>query len=558
MKKWLAMIIYGKTVSNAEIINTYLHSLYLESSAMILTLVTIGKVLEEKAKKRTESATKKLKKLVPNVATVIINGVESEVSVSSLKVGDVVAVKEGNSFPCDGVVIKGEGLVNESSLTGESMPVYKCENSEVKTATTLTSGYLQVRVTATDEDTVLSKIIDYVLNAEASKAPIQRLADKISGIFVPTVTALSILTLIVWLIIGKPFDFCLSRAISVLVISCPCALGLATPVAVTVATGRLASNGVLVKNAEVLEILGLVNVCVMDKTGTVTQGEVKVGGVYGLNEEELKEVSSVESLSSHPLASAVTNYIEPKYEVSNYLSVTGKGVLGTVNGNNYKIGNKSFVCYSEEVFVKAQVALESKKTVLFVEKNGVTLGFIEVFDTLKPTSLQAVKDLKELGVKTVLLSGDNNVVTNLVKNELLIDEYYAEVLPEQKAEVVKEYKKSGVVAFVGDGVNDSPAVAVASVSFAVSTGADVTTESSDVILLNGDLTAVSKAIKVGKKTRRIIKQNLFWAFIYNALGIPLAMGVLYPLGILLNPMIASLAMSLSSLFVVTNALRILK
>lgn len=555
----LIMIIYGKSVQNSEIISAYSGNLYIESSVMILVFVTIGKSLEEKAKQKTNAQTKSLKDLVPKTANLVVGSGEREVMASALKVKDVVIVKEGEFFPCDGVIVKGECLVNEANLTGESMPVEKGVGSFVKTATTLTSGYALVEVTATEEETVISKIIDYVLSAEATKAPIQRLADGVSKIFVPVVTVLSIITLIVWLIIGKPFDFCLSRAISVLVISCPCALGLATPVAVTVAMGRLAKNGVLIKNAEVLEILGKTTVCVMDKTGTVTTGEIKVDGVYGLNEEELNEVSSIETLSNHPLATAVSKAYKGGLEVENYLSVTGKGVLGTVNGNAYKIGNLSFVTNSNpEVINASKTALENKKGVLFVEKNQKLIGFISVSDSVKPTSYTAINSLKDLGVKTVILSGDNKITTSLIAKELKVDNYHAEVTPEEKAEIVKEYKKEGITLFVGDGVNDSPALSVANVSLAVSSGSDIATQMANAILLNNELTSLASAVITGKKALKIIKQNLFWAFIYNVLGIPIAAGVLFPLGILLNPMLASLFMSLSSLFVVTNALRLLK
>ena len=558
----LVMIIIGRVTGDSLLVQTYLKNLYFESSAMILTLVTVGKILEERSKKKTESAVEKLKSLAPKTAILLVDGKEVLVDVSSVQVGDVMVIKEGASASCDGEVIDGEGDMNESSLTGESMPVFKRVGDTVKTATVLESGYLLVRVTACGEETVFSKIIEYVLSAEATKAPVQRLADKISGIFVPAVTLIAIITLAVWLIIGKPFDFAFSRAISVLVISCPCALGLATPVAVSVATGKMATFGVLVKNAEVLERIGLTEICIMDKTGTVTTGKVHVGSVYGLNDSEIKEVASIEALSSHPLAKAVVEYAgEKSGEVTDYLSVTGKGVKGVVNGNSYVIGNRFFVALyqmDEQVKTLSEKSLEEGKSVLFVSKNGKIIGFIEVYDKVKPTSKEAVQNLKEQGVYTVILSGDEQKVSNRVKEEVSADCVYGEILPEQKAEIVSEYKKKGKVLFIGDGVNDSPALTVADVGMAMSSGTDIAVSSSDVILLSNDLISADKAIKLGKKTRRIIKQNLFWAFIYNVLGIPLAAGVLYFLGILLNPMLASLAMSLSSLFVVSNALRLFK
>lgn len=556
------MIIIGRVNGDSVLVNNYLQNLYFESSAMILTLVTVGKTLEERSKKKTESAVEKLKSLAPDTATILLDGKEVTVSVKELKVGDIIVIKQGLSAPADAEVISGEGDMNESSLTGESMPVFKEAGSLIKTATLCESGYLTARVTALGEDTVFSKIIDYVLSAEASKAPVQKLADKISGIFVPTVTVISIITLAIWLIIGKPFDFAFSRAISVLVISCPCALGLATPVAVTVATGKCASFGVLIKNASVLERIGKVQVIVMDKTGTVTQGKVRVGKVVNLTSQEVSEICAVEKLSSHPLAKAVVELSpDVSFEVKDYLSVTGKGVKGSVNGNIYVIGNKNFVALypiSEEIANEADLSLSQGKSVLFVAKNGSVIGFLEVYDMVKPTSLEAVNGMRELGIRTAILSGDDTKVSKRVREEVGVDEAHGGVLPEEKAEKVNEYKKLGTVAFIGDGVNDSPALSVADIGIAMSSGTDIAVSSADVILLSNDLRSVVKAVKTGKKAGKIIKQNLFWAFFYNVLGIPIAGGALYFAGVLLSPMIAAAAMSLSSLFVVTNALRIYK
>lgn len=558
----LIMVIIGKSSGNVELVNTYLNSLYFESSAMILTLVTVGKTLEERSKQRTESAVESLKSLMPETAVISVNGLEKTVLVSDVKIGDIIVVKDGGAIPCDAVVTSGGGEVNEAKLTGESMPVYKDIGSSVLAATTLESGYITAKVTAVKEDTAFSKIIDYVLNAEASKAPVQRLADKISGIFVPTVMALSLITLAVWLIIGKPFDFALSRAISVLVISCPCALGLATPVAVTVATGKCASNGVLIKNAEVLEELHKVEVCLMDKTGTVTEGKLHVGGIYNLTEDEIEEVASIERLNSHPVAEAVValSKLEP-CAVSEYLSVVGKGVKGKVNGNAYIVGNLNFVSLYEFVEGVKESAIRSEsvgKSVLYVVKNGKVKGFFEVYDKIKPTSKLAVEEFKNLGIKTVILSGDNERVVNRVKEEIGADACSGGCLPEEKAEIIKEYKNYAKTMFIGDGVNDSPALAVADVGVALSSGTDIAAEQASVLLLTSDLSSMAKAVKTGKKANKIIKQNLFWAFFYNVLGIPLAAGVLFPLGVLLNPAIAAALMSVSSLFVVTNALRIFK
>lgn len=556
------MIIIGTKNSDSQLVKTYIENLYFDSSAMILTLVTLGKYLEDKSKRKTESAVQKLKSLAPNTAVVLVDGVEKEISVSSLKVGDVIVVKKGQSVPADAVVLSGEGDFNEANLTGESLPVFKTYDAEIKTATVCISGYLTARVTACGSDTVFSKIIDYVLSAEATKAPVQRIADTISRIFVPAVVIISIITLVVWLLIGKPFDFAFSRAVSVLVVSCPCALGLATPVAVTVATGKCASFGVLIKNAEVLEQIGLVNTVLMDKTGTLTKGKLHAGKVHYVSEQELIEIASIEKFSEHPIGDAIVSLTsQPLLEISGFVSVTGKGVKGTVNGNNYLVGNKAFVALCDmpvEIESQAEVAISSGKSVVFASKNNKVIGFFEISDQIKPSAKDAINSLKELQIKTVILSGDNKVVTETIKNEVGADIAYGEVLPEDKANVVKDYKNYGKVMFVGDGVNDSPAITVADVGVSIGEGTDIAVSSSNVILLSTDLTSIAKAVKTGKKARKIIKQNLFWAFIYNVIGIPLASGVFYFLGVLLNPMIASLFMSISSLFVVTNALRIYK
>ena len=556
------MIIIGRVTGDSSLVNVYLNNLYFDSSAMILTLVTVGKALEERSKKKTESAVENLKSLAPSEAVLLLDGKEVTVPVNRLKVGDIIVIKQGQSAPADCEVIYGEGDMNESLLTGESMPVYKEVGSFIKTATVCENGYFTAKVLAVNEDTVFSKIIDYVLSAEATKPPVQRLADKISGIFVPVVTLISLITLVVWLLIGVSFDFAFSRAISVLVISCPCALGLATPVAVTVAMGNSAGFGVLIKNADVLEKIGSTSIIIMDKTGTVTEGKVKVGKVVGLSNDELLEVSAIEKLSSHPLAKAVVEYApESNFEVNGYLSVTGKGVKGVVNGNSYVIGNKGFTALypiSEQLKLDIENSLSSGKSVLFVAKNGVIIGYLEVYDMIKQTSFEAVKDMRDMGIHTVILSGDDEKVCNRVKTEVGAHDVYGGILPEEKAEIVKKYKQRGNVAFIGDGVNDSPALAVADIGIAMSSGTDIAVNSSGVILLSNDLRSTVKAIKTGKKAGRIIKQNLFWAFIYNVLGIPIAAGVLYFAGVLLSPMIGALCMSLSSLFVVTNALRIYK
>ena len=555
----LIMVIIGVTNNNAIMVEKYSNSLYFESSAMILTLVTVGKFLEDKAKSKTESAVSKLRKLAPNEATVLNNGVEVKVKVEDLKLDDIVIIKAGESAPIDGVVIDGEGEMNESSLTGESLPITVTVGSAVKTATVCVSGYLVVKVTAVGSQTIFGKIIDYVESAEATKAPIARLADKVSGIFVPTVICISIITLIVWLIISKSFDTALSYAISVLVISCPCALGLATPVAITVAMGKSAGYGILIKNAETLENVGLIKTAVFDKTGTITKGKAVVEKVEGISNTDLLAISSIEKMSSHSLGVAVTEYLSANEMVDNFVSFTGKGVSGEVNGSVYHIGNESFISnYCKFNSNDANEYLQLGKTVLFAEKNGEFLGFIVVSDKIKNEAYVAISSLNEIGVNTVILSGDNSVVTETVRKELNANVAIGEVLPENKAEKVNEFKKLGKVMFTGDGVNDSPALTVADVGVAIGGGTDIAITSADVVLMNNDPSKLYNLVKLGKKTRRIIKQNLFWAFIYNVLMIPVAGGVFAFLGLSLSPMIAAACMSLSSIIVVTNALRIKK
>ncbi|MBO5927016.1 MAG: cadmium-translocating P-type ATPase [Clostridia bacterium] len=550
-----------KSIGDTETAIRFASNLYLESSAMILTLVTVGKYLESLSKKRTESAAEKLKKLAPKTSTVLVDGKEREIEIKDLLVGDIVVLKEGNLVPSDGIVINGNCEVDESNLTGESVPIFKGPNSAVKASSICISGYSQIKVTAVNEDTEISKIIDYILSAEASKAPVQRLADKVSGVFVPTVIAISLITFIIWFIITSSVSSSMSFAISVLVISCPCALGLATPIAVTVATGRCANKGILIKDAEVLENVGLIKTALFDKTGTLTEGKPIIGKVYGLSNEDIKCVASIESMSSHPLSTAVTKYAGEMeyYTVDNFLSVIGKGVIGKVNGVEYKIGSLSLLenlKINDQIKTQTTISLKEGKTVLFVSKNDEVIGYLEAFGEIKKSSHFAIKAFEELGVKTVIVSGDDKKVVNLVKEKLGVYKAYGEVSPKEKAEIVKNYETLGNTMFIGDGVNDSPALTVSSVGVSVSSGTDIAVSSSHVILLNNNLENVVNAVKIGKKTRKIIKQNLFWAFFYNVIGIPLAAGVFFPLGITLSPMIASALMSISSIFVVTNALRL--
>lgn len=558
-----SFICYANKIGDFGLLSRYINNLYFESAGMILTLVTIGKTLESRSKQKTKTTVERLKSLAPSYATKLENETEVKVLLKDLKVGDVVVLKQGESVPLDGVIVSGSCEVDESSLTGESMPVYKTVGDKLKCATISVSGYALVKVTSLIEDSEISKIINYILSAEASKAPVQRLADKISGIFVPVVMGISLITFVIWYIITRSVNTSIVYAVSVLVISCPCALGLATPVAITVATGKSASFGVLVKNAETLENVSLVKTLFLDKTGTITKGKPIVDGVYNLSDNDLICVGSIEKLNPHPISNAIINHLgDVNYlEVENYNSTVGKGVEGRVLGDDYLIGNYSFIQNFEinsDVERLSKESINQGKTVIFVCKNKVVYGFIELVDEIKSTSLTAIKNLKTLQIDSVILSGDNQKSVDLVSNKLGVLKGYGELSPNKKAEIVSDYKKSGKTMFIGDGINDSPAITVADIGVSVNEGTDIAKSSADIILLNNDVENAVSVIKIGKKTRRIIKQNLFWAFIYNIIGIPIAAGVLSPLGIVLNPMLASLFMSVSSLFVVSNALRIMK
>lgn len=549
-------------------IERYHHLLYFESSAMILALVDLGKYFEGRSKLKTGDAINKLKKLAPDRALLLVDGEETEVDGKSLKVGDVVIVKAGMAFPADGNVTQGSCFVDESSVNGESLPREKQIGEFVIGGTVNVGGYVQVQVTSVGVDSVLSKIIALVEEAGTSKAPIQRLADKISAVFVPIVMSISLITFIVWMCLGKGVSLALDFAISVLVISCPCALGLATPVAIMVATGKAAEGGVLIKDGETLERLASIKQVVLDKTGTLTLGKPHVVDyVAKLAEDEFFAiVGGIEKQSEHPLGKAVVVKAENMNvdfaTPSQYETLTGKGVVATVDGKSYAIGNKRLMDECNVDFETYKTDFErfsnSALTCLIVACDGAYVGIIGVGDELKPTAKEAVARLKALNVKPVLLTGDNELAARAVANAVGIEEYYAEVMPADKENKVAELMANGVVAMVGDGINDAPALVRADVGFAVKSGADIAMDSADALLMNDDVRAVPNAIELSRKTRRNIKQNLFWAFFYNTLGIPLAAGVLYltPLALRLNPMIGALAMSLSSLFVVTNALRL--
>lgn len=548
----------------------YSHDLYFESASMILGLITLGKYLEARSKGRTSDAIAKLMDLAPKVATVIREGKEVEVPVADLVVGDIIVIKPGQSIPVDGVIVEGSSAIDESALTGESIPVAKQVGDKVISATINKAGSFKFEAQRIGDDTTLSQIIRLVEEASSSKAPISKLADKISGIFVPVVIAISLIAFVTWLLLGYPFEFALTIGIAVLVISCPCALGLATPVAIMVGTGQGALHGILIKSAEALETAHSLDAVVLDKTGTITEGKPQVTDILpanGLDADELLLIgASLEKPSEHPLAEAIVGRAaEQNFElksVKDFLAVPGKGVQARIDEQQYLAGNLAFMNDNGvelgDFLEKADELADQGKTPMFFSNSAKVMGIIAVADVVKPTSKQAIKDLKNLDIDVVMLTGDNKKTAEAIRKELNIDTVIAEVLPEDKEREIRTLQEQGkVVAMVGDGVNDAPALARAQVGIAIGAGTDVALESADVVLMKNDLLDVVTAIQLSKATLRNIKQNLFWAFFYNALGIPLAAGLLFPFfGWRLNPMYAAAAMSLSSIFVVTNALRL--
>ncbi len=543
------------------------HGLYFESAAMVLTLVTLGKLLEAISKGKTTSALDALINLAPDTATVIRDGEKMTVSVSELKIGDVFEVRPGESIPCDGIVEYGESSVDESALSGESIPVDKRVGDTVSAGTSNTFGFIRCVATGVGEDTALSKIIKTVRDASESKAPIARIADKISGVFVPTVIAVALVTFTVWMLCGFTFAFALERAITVLVISCPCALGLATPVAIMVGNGVGARHKILFKTAEALEECGRVKAVVLDKTGTLTVGKPTVTDVICENDERefIALAHSLEEKSEHPLASAVNEYAMkmgiPPVETDGFTAVSGLGVRAVYQGDTVLGGNMRFISENASVTDRdkeiADSLAEEGKTPLLFARGGRIIGIIAVADTVKPDSREAVSELSRMGISTVMLTGDNEKTANAIAKEVGVDRVISEVLPEDKQEYVKELMQSGRVAMVGDGINDSPALTAASVGIAIGTGADIAIDAADIVLMKSSPSDIPSAIRLSRATLRNIKENLFWAFIYNTVGIPLAAGVWIPLtGWQLTPMFGALAMSLSSVSVVLNALRL--
>ena len=545
-------------------VELYRKNLYFESAAMILTLITIGKFLEARAKGKTGDAIRKLMDLSPKTACVRRNGNEVTVPIENVKLGEIVVVRSGESIPVDGTVISGRGSVDQSALTGESVPIEKIPEDAVAAATINLEGYLEIRVEKTGEDTTLSQVIHLVEEAGGSKAPIARLADKIAGIFVPTVMGISLVALVVWLLVGKPFDFALTNAISVLVISCPCALGLATPVAIMVGTGRGANMGILFKNAEALENLHRIDTVVFDKTGTLTVGRPAVTDVISccVSAKELMQVAaSLEKMSEHPFAKAILDKsigLE-LLEVFSFQTLPGQGVSGIINNIRYYGGNRRLMEQLNIPVPEYEELVTAGKTPLyFASETGKFLGAIAAADILKADTPMAIQKLHDLDLKVIMLTGDNQKTAEFIAEKAGIRHVVAEVLPTDKASVVAELKDRGrCVLMIGDGINDAPALAIADVGMAIGSGTDIAMESADVVLMNRSLQSVAGAISLSKATIRNIRQNLFWAFFYNCLGIPVAAGVFYPIfGLLLSPMIGAAAMSMSSFFVVTNALRL--
>lgn len=558
---------YGLGTQNMELVHRYLHDLYFESAVMILALINIGKYLEARSKGKTSEAIQKLMDLAPKTALVERNGQVVEIAAEDMLTGDILQVKPGSSIPADGVVIEGRTSVDEAAITGESMPVEKKEGDTVTAATLNKTGFIRMRAARVGQDTTFSQIIRLVEEASSSKAPIARMADKIAGIFVPTVMGIALLTGIVWLLMGAEFEFALSCAIAVLVISCPCALGLATPVAIMVGTGKGAENGILIKSGEALEITHNVQSVVLDKTGTITEGKPVVTDIIslGMSENKILEISAVlEKKSEHPLAEAVLLKAKgmelPNAE--NFAAIPGKGITAKIQGNIYYAGNQKLM---QEQGISSEKALSSMeklskegKTPLILADEKQVFGIIGVADVVKPTSAKAIQELKKLGIQVIMLTGDNARTAKAIQKQLDIDTVIAEVLPQDKEREISRLQEEGkTVAMVGDGLNDAPALARADVGIAIGAGTDVAIESADIVLMKNDLQDVATAIELSKAVIRNIKENLFWAFFYNVCGIPLAAGVLYPVfGLKLSPMFGAAAMSLSSLFVVSNALRL--
>ena len=560
---------YGLGVQDMELVERYLHDLYFESAVMILALINIGKYLEARSKGKTSQAIEKLMDMAPKTAFVERDGMVVEIPAEEILPGDILQVKPGSSVPADGVILEGSTSIDQAAITGESIPVQKNTGDAVIAATMNKAGFFRMRATKVGKDTTFAQIIRLVEDASASKAPIAKMADKIAGVFVPVVMAIALITGIAWVIAGAEFEFALSCAISVLVISCPCALGLATPVAIMVGTGKGAENGILIKSGEALEVTHSIQSVVLDKTGTITQGTPKVTDIqaFGVDKQELLKIAgALEKKSEHPLAEAVLEKAKEEQltlpEVQEFQAVPGKGIQGKIQGILYYAGNLKFMEEQKMDISKVQPQVErlaeEGKTPLIFAKEQQVLGILAAADLVKPTSAQAIRELKKLGIQVIMLTGDNERTAKAIQKQLALDTVIAEVLPQDKErEVAKLQAEGKTVAMVGDGINDAPALARADVGIAIGAGTDVAIESADIVLMKNDLLDVVTAVGLSKAVIRNIKENLFWAFFYNACGIPLAAGLLYPMfGLKLSPMFGAAAMSLSSLFVVSNALRL--
>ena len=559
------MTTYSDPMDQMHVMHT---EFYFEAAAMILTLITVGKMLEARSKGKTTDALKSLMKLAPKTATVLRDGQEVTVGVDEVEKGDIFVVRPGENIPVDGVVLEGHSAVNESALTGESIPVDKAEGDTVSAATLNQSGFIKCRATRVGEDTTLSQIIQMVSDAAATKAPIAKVADKVSGIFVPTVITIAVITTVVWLLIGQSFGYSLARGISVLVISCPCALGLATPVAIMVGNGMGAKNGILFKTAASLEEAGKMDIVALDKTGTITSGEPKVTDIIpaeGVSEDELMRLAlALEQKSEHPLARAIMQRGEElgmkAPEVSSFEALPGNGVIASMGGKELATGNHKFIitkaAVTDDMRAKAEALAEQGKTPLYFAEGGALAGIIAVADVIKEDSPRAVQELRKMGIRVVMLTGDNERTAKAIGAQAGVDEVIAGVLPDGKESVIRKLMKQGKVAMVGDGINDAPALTRADIGIAIGAGTDVAIDAADVVLMKSQLSDVPAAIRMSRATLRNIHENLFWAFFYNTIGIPIAAGCFVWAGLTLNPMLGAAAMSLSSFCVVSNALRL--
>ena len=569
---WSVYVLFAMTRAqvdaNTAAVQEYMMDFYFESAAMILTLITVGKMLEAMSKGRTTDALKGLMKLAPKTATIERDGQETTLPIDQVKKGDIFTVRPGENIPVDGVIIEGASAVNESALTGESIPVDKTAGDIVSAATINQSGFLRCEATRVGEDTTLSQIIKMVSDAAATKAPIAKIADKVSGVFVPIVIGIATVTLVIWLLLGRSFGYALARAISVLVISCPCALGLATPVAIMVGNGLGAKNGILFKTAVSLEETGRSQIVVMDKTGTITRGEPVVTDLLpaeGLDDHQLLGLAAaLEQKSEHPLAKAVMHRQEelgiPLRNVSEFQALPGNGLSAVLNGEELVGGNLNYIRQharlTDEIVRQAEILSENGKTPLFFARNGRFLGIIAVADVLKDDAVQAISELRNMGIRVVMLTGDNARTARAIGNQAGVDHVIAEVFPDGKESVIRELKNYGKVAMVGDGINDAPALTRADIGIAIGAGTDVAIDAADVVLMQSRLGDVPSAIRLSRATLKNIHENLFWAFFYNVICIPIAAGCFVWAGLTLNPMLGAAAMSLSSVCVVTNALRL--